>query len=141
MRCKILGATLRSFPPAIFPQVNFESFWSCTELIDSLCPRFRYSSHWTLHDSIKLVSAGILSDVAIMPPNSSPISESNAITLPHIHSPVDVRAGNNVRHPLSLATRSASVLPFFSSVMNIQSKKISGTSSSPVLVLRQSSSL
>ena len=41
-----------------------------------------------LHDAIKLVNAGSLSDFTMMSTDSSPISRSHAISLRQIHSPV-----------------------------------------------------
>ena len=75
-----------------------------------------------LHDAIKLVDAGSLSDFTMMSTDSSPISRSHAISLRQIHSPV-VFLGTTVLSTalvsLSLATKNANVFPSFSSPMNM----------------------
>ena len=78
-----------------------------------------------LHDAIKLVSAGSLSDFTMMSTDSSPISRSHAISLLLIYSPVvflGITVLSTAFVSLSLATKNANIFPSFSSPMNMQSK-------------------
>ena len=75
-----------------------------------------------LHDAIKLVSAGSLSDFPMMSTNSDPISRAHAISLRHIKSPVDffrVTVLGTALVSLSLATQNANAYPSFSLSMNV----------------------